>query len=261
VTRIGMTLFDGVFACPHDCLWATRSGYATAPPGAPCDIGDWSPWAAYRRCISSTQKWWGARTVYCHNAGVTRDVPPMCLRWGDRPCRAASTPGLERRGFTPAQIPQQSAALIDLLYRSGLKLKAAMLNSSSARRSRTPAFHANSSRSSAASSLAMAETAASPQSVPLEGGVVAGDDHAILMCRSHQFALRRLRTRGSSASPDLKCRRLGARVGGRRSLAVMGSCSRYCADLPRLWRLLARQAMCLTARRRLHRHRCTGHQS
>jgi UDP-N-acetylglucosamine acyltransferase len=57
---------------------------------------------------------------------VTRDVPPYVMAVG-RPAvpHSVNSEGLKRRGFTPAQVLNIRRAY-RLLYRSGLKLKAAM---------------------------------------------------------------------------------------------------------------------------------------
>jgi UDP-N-acetylglucosamine acyltransferase len=57
---------------------------------------------------------------------VTRDVPPYVMAVGQPAGRTASTSvGLQRRGFTPEQILNIRRAY-RVLYRSGLKLKAAL---------------------------------------------------------------------------------------------------------------------------------------
>jgi UDP-N-acetylglucosamine acyltransferase len=68
----------------------------------------------------------GAHCFIAHNAAVTRDVPPYVMAVG-RPAvpHSVNSVGLQRRGFTPAQILNIRRAY-RLLYRSGLKLKAAM---------------------------------------------------------------------------------------------------------------------------------------
>jgi UDP-N-acetylglucosamine acyltransferase len=68
----------------------------------------------------------GAYCFLAHNAAVTRDVPPYIMAVG-RPAvpHSINSVGLQRRGFTPAQILNIRRAY-KLLYRSGLKLKAAV---------------------------------------------------------------------------------------------------------------------------------------
>jgi UDP-N-acetylglucosamine acyltransferase len=68
----------------------------------------------------------GAHCFIAHNAAVTRDVPPYIMTVG-RPAvpHSVNAIGLQRRGFTPSQIRNIRRAY-RLLYRSGLKLKAAV---------------------------------------------------------------------------------------------------------------------------------------
>jgi UDP-N-acetylglucosamine acyltransferase len=68
----------------------------------------------------------GAYCFLAHNAAVTRDVPPYVMAVG-RPAvpHSVNAVGLQRRGFTPQQILNIRRAY-RTLYRSGLKLKAAL---------------------------------------------------------------------------------------------------------------------------------------
>ena len=68
----------------------------------------------------------GAHCFIAHNAAVTRDVPPYVMAVG-RPAEphSVNSEGLKRRGFTPAQILNIRRAY-RVLYRSGLKLQAAL---------------------------------------------------------------------------------------------------------------------------------------
>jgi UDP-N-acetylglucosamine acyltransferase len=68
----------------------------------------------------------GAHCFIAHNAAVTRDVPPYVMAVG-RPAapHSVNSVGLQRRGFTPDEIRNIRRAY-RVLYRSGLKLKAAM---------------------------------------------------------------------------------------------------------------------------------------
>jgi UDP-N-acetylglucosamine acyltransferase len=68
----------------------------------------------------------GAYCFIAHNAAVTRDVPPYVMAVG-RPAvpHSVNTVGLQRRGFSPEQVLNIRRAY-RLLYRSGLKLKAAV---------------------------------------------------------------------------------------------------------------------------------------
>jgi UDP-N-acetylglucosamine acyltransferase len=68
----------------------------------------------------------GAHCFIAHNAAVTRDVPPYVMAVG-RPAvpHSINAVGLQRHGFTREQILNIRRAY-RVLYRSGLKLKAAM---------------------------------------------------------------------------------------------------------------------------------------
>jgi UDP-N-acetylglucosamine acyltransferase len=68
----------------------------------------------------------GAHSFIAHNAMVTRDVPPYVMTVG-RPAEphSVNSEGLKRRGFTADQILNIRRAY-RVLYRSGLKLNAAM---------------------------------------------------------------------------------------------------------------------------------------
>jgi UDP-N-acetylglucosamine acyltransferase len=68
----------------------------------------------------------GAHCFIAHNAAVTRDVPPYVMAVG-RPAtpHSVNSEGLKRRGFTADQILNIRRAY-RVLYRSGLKLNAAM---------------------------------------------------------------------------------------------------------------------------------------
>jgi UDP-N-acetylglucosamine acyltransferase len=68
----------------------------------------------------------GAHCFIANNAAVTRDVPPYVLAVG-QPAEphSVNVVGLQRRGFTAEQILNIRRAY-RLLYRSGLKLQAAM---------------------------------------------------------------------------------------------------------------------------------------
>jgi UDP-N-acetylglucosamine acyltransferase len=68
----------------------------------------------------------GAYSFLAHNAAVTRDVPPYIMAVG-RPAvpHSVNSVGLQRRGFSAEQILNIRRAY-RLLYRSGLKLQAAI---------------------------------------------------------------------------------------------------------------------------------------
>ena len=68
----------------------------------------------------------GAHCFIANNAAVTRDVPPYVMAIGQPAVpHSVNSEGLKRRGFTADQILNIRRAY-RLLYRSGLKLKAAM---------------------------------------------------------------------------------------------------------------------------------------
>jgi UDP-N-acetylglucosamine acyltransferase len=69
----------------------------------------------------------GSYSFIAHHAAVTRDVPPYVMAVG-RPAEphSVNAVGLQRRGFTPEQVLNIRRAY-RVLYRSGLKLQAAMV--------------------------------------------------------------------------------------------------------------------------------------
>ena len=74
---------------------------------------------------ASVHESWGSLFL-AHNAMVTRDVPPFVMAVG-RPAvpHSVNSEGLKRRGFTEGQIRNIRRAY-RVLYRSGLKLQAAL---------------------------------------------------------------------------------------------------------------------------------------
>jgi UDP-N-acetylglucosamine acyltransferase len=88
------------------------------------EIGDWVTLGGLSAVHQHTKV--GAHCFIAHNAAVTRDVPPYVLAVG-RPAvpHSVNAIGLQRRGFTPAQILNIRRAY-RVLYRSGLKLKTAL---------------------------------------------------------------------------------------------------------------------------------------
>jgi UDP-N-acetylglucosamine acyltransferase len=68
----------------------------------------------------------GTHAFIAHNAAVTRDVPPYVMAVG-RPAipHSVNSEGLKRRGFSAEQIRNIRRAY-RVLYRSGLKLNAAL---------------------------------------------------------------------------------------------------------------------------------------
>ena len=126
VTRIGNdNLLMAYSHVAHDCQLGNQIVMANcATLGGHVEIGDWVTWAACRRCTSSPRS--GRIASSRINAAVTRDVPPYVMAVG-RPAEphSVNAVGLQRRGFTPEQILNIRRAY-RMLYRSGLKLKAAM---------------------------------------------------------------------------------------------------------------------------------------
>jgi UDP-N-acetylglucosamine acyltransferase len=92
--------------------------------GGHVEIGDWVTLGGLSAVHQYAKV--GAHSFVAHNAAVTRDVPPYIMTVG-RPAvpHSINSVGLQRRGFTPEQI-QNIRRAYRLLYRSGLKLKAAV---------------------------------------------------------------------------------------------------------------------------------------
>jgi UDP-N-acetylglucosamine acyltransferase len=109
----------------HDCHLGNQIVMANcATLGGHVEIGDWVTMGGLSAVHQHTKV--GAHCFIAHNAAVTRDVPPYVMAVG-RPAvpHSVNSVGLQRRGFTPAQILNIRRAY-RLLYRSGLKLKAAI---------------------------------------------------------------------------------------------------------------------------------------
>jgi UDP-N-acetylglucosamine acyltransferase len=109
----------------HDCYLGDQIVMANcATLGGHVEIGDFVTMGGLSAVHQYTKI--GAHCFIAHNAAVTRDVPPYIMAVG-RPAvpHSVNSVGLQRRGFTPAQILNIRRAY-RLLYRSGLKLKAAM---------------------------------------------------------------------------------------------------------------------------------------
>ncbi len=109
----------------HDCRLGNHiilSNVATL--GGHVEIGDFAIMADCRRRHQFTKI--GAHSFIANNAAVTRDVPPYVTAVG-QPAQPHSinVVGLKRRGFTDEQILNIRRAY-RVLYRSGLKLKAAL---------------------------------------------------------------------------------------------------------------------------------------
>jgi UDP-N-acetylglucosamine acyltransferase len=126
VTRIGNdNLLMAYSHVAHDCQLGDQIVMANcATLGGHVELGDWVTMGGLSAVHQYTKV--GAHCFIAHNAAVTRDVPPYIMAVG-RPAvpHSVNSIGLQRRGFTPAQILNIRRAY-RLLYRSGLKLKPAM---------------------------------------------------------------------------------------------------------------------------------------
>jgi len=126
VTHIGNdNLLMAYSHVAHDCHLGDQIVMANcATLGGHVEIGDWVTLGGLSAVHQHTKV--GAYCFIAHNAAVTRDVPPYVMAVG-RPAvpHSVNSVGLQRRGFTPAQILNIRRAY-RLLYRSGLKLKAAV---------------------------------------------------------------------------------------------------------------------------------------
>jgi UDP-N-acetylglucosamine acyltransferase len=126
VTRIGNdNLLMAYSHVAHDCHLGDQIVMANcATLGGHVELGDWVIMGGLSAVHQHTKI--GAHCFLAHNAAVTRDVPPYVMAVG-RPAvpHSVNSEGLKRRGFTAEQILNIRRAY-RLLYRSGLKLKAAM---------------------------------------------------------------------------------------------------------------------------------------
>lgn len=126
VTRIGSdNLLMAYSHVAHDCQLGNQIVMANcATLGGHVEVGDWVTMGGLSAVHQFTKI--GAYCFLAHNAAVTRDVPPYIMAVG-RPAvpHSINSVGLQRRGFTSAQILNIRRAY-KLLYRSGLKLKAAV---------------------------------------------------------------------------------------------------------------------------------------
>jgi UDP-N-acetylglucosamine acyltransferase len=126
VTRIGNdNLLMAYSHVAHDCHLGDQIVMANcATLGGHVEIGDWVTMGGLSAVHQHTKV--GAYCFIAHNAAVTRDVPPYVMAVG-RPAvpHSVNTVGLQRRGFSPEQVLNIRRAY-RLLYRSGLKLKAAI---------------------------------------------------------------------------------------------------------------------------------------
>jgi UDP-N-acetylglucosamine acyltransferase len=126
VTHIGSDNLLMAYAhVAHDCRLGDQIVMANcATLGGHVEIGDWANLGGLSAVHQHTKV--GAHCFIAHNAAVTRDVPPYVMAVG-RPAvpHSVNSEGLKRRGFTTEQILNIRRAY-RLLYRSGLKLKAAL---------------------------------------------------------------------------------------------------------------------------------------
>jgi UDP-N-acetylglucosamine acyltransferase len=126
VTRIGNdNLFMAYSHVAHDCQLGDQIILANcATLGGHVELGDWVSMGGLSAVHQFTKV--GAHCFLAHNAAVTRDVPPYVMAVG-RPAvpHSVNSEGLKRRGFTAEQILNIRRAY-RVLYRSGLKLNAAL---------------------------------------------------------------------------------------------------------------------------------------
>ncbi|HEX3396697.1 MAG TPA: acyl-ACP--UDP-N-acetylglucosamine O-acyltransferase [Steroidobacteraceae bacterium] len=126
VTRIGNdNLLMAYSHVAHDCQLGDQIVMANcATLGGHVEVGDWVTMGGLSAVHQFTKV--GAYSFLAHNAAVTRDVPPYIMAVG-RPAvpHSVNAIGLERRGFSAEQILNIRRAY-RLLYRSGLKLHAAI---------------------------------------------------------------------------------------------------------------------------------------
>jgi UDP-N-acetylglucosamine acyltransferase len=126
VTRIGSDNLLMAYAhVAHDCQLGDKivmSNCATL--GGHVEIGDWVIMGGLSAVHQHTKV--GAHCFVANNAAVTRDVPPYVMAVGQPAVpHSVNSEGLKRRGFSAAQILNIRRAY-RLLYRSGLKLNAAL---------------------------------------------------------------------------------------------------------------------------------------
>jgi UDP-N-acetylglucosamine acyltransferase len=126
VTRIGNdNLLMAYSHVAHDCSLGDQIVLANcATLGGHVELGDWVIMGGLSAVHQFAKV--GAHSFLAHNAMVTRDVPPYIMAVG-RPAapHSVNSEGLKRRGFTEEQIRNIRRAF-RVLYRSGLKLQAAL---------------------------------------------------------------------------------------------------------------------------------------
>jgi UDP-N-acetylglucosamine acyltransferase len=126
VTRIGDDNLLMAYAhVAHDCRIGNETVLSNvATLGGHVEIGDFAILGGLSAVHQFTKV--GAYCFIANNAAVTRDVPPYVMAVG-QPAEphSVNAVGLRRRGFTDDQIRNVRRAY-RVLYRSGLKLKAAL---------------------------------------------------------------------------------------------------------------------------------------
>jgi UDP-N-acetylglucosamine acyltransferase len=126
VTRIGNeNLLMAYTHVAHDCQLGDKIVMANcATLGGHVEIGDWVIMGGLSAVHQFAKI--GAHCFIANNTAVTRDVPPYIMAVG-QPAEphSVNSEGLKRRGFSAAQIRNIRNAY-RILYRSGLKLDAAL---------------------------------------------------------------------------------------------------------------------------------------
>jgi UDP-N-acetylglucosamine acyltransferase len=126
VTRIGNdNLLMAYSHVAHDCRLGDQIVMANcATLGGHVQLGDWVIMGGLSAVHQFTKV--GDHCFLAHNSMVTRDVPPYVMAVG-RPAvpHSVNSEGLKRRGFSEEQIRNIRRAY-RVLYRSGLKLQAAL---------------------------------------------------------------------------------------------------------------------------------------
>jgi UDP-N-acetylglucosamine acyltransferase len=126
LTRIGNdNLLMAYSHVAHDCRLGDQIVMANcATLGGHVELGNWVIMGGLSAVHQFTKI--GDHCFLAHNAMVTRDVPPYVMAVG-RPAvpHSVNSEGLKRRGFSEEQIRNIRRAY-RVLYRSGLKLQAAL---------------------------------------------------------------------------------------------------------------------------------------
>ena len=126
LTRIGNdNLLMAYSHVAHDCRLGDQIVMANcATLGGHVELGNWVIMGGLSAVHQFTKV--GDHCFLAHNSMVTRDVPPFVMAVG-RPAapHSVNSEGLKRRGFSEEQIRNIRRAY-RVLYRSGLKLQAAL---------------------------------------------------------------------------------------------------------------------------------------